>query len=256
MDSSILNRSIDLQAFAKEKAPEYQGALPYPHIVADDFFDAAFLDRIQRDFPCSNSIAWDNMRDRNQVKLATRNEQQIPLTIRNFIYQLNSSTFLWFLEQLSGIDNLISDPHLVGGGLHMIKSGGKLNIHADFNKHPKWNLDRRLNLLVYLNKSWKEEYGGHFELWDREMIACAKKVTPVFNRMVIFSTTDFSYHGHPRPLKSPPGTVRRSIALYYYSNGRPEDERTKAHSTIFRSLPSENKVKRFVKMFIPPIGYM
>jgi hypothetical protein len=255
MDLSIFSQSVDLQRLAAERSVEYQSGNPYPHIVIDDLFDIEFLDRIQDVFPSFGAIAWNKMRDHNQVKLATNDEQQIPLPIQQFIFQLNSSTFLRFLEVLSGIDGLISDPHLLGGGLHMIKRGGKLNVHADFNRHPSWHLDRRLNLLVYLNKGWKDEYGGHFELWDREMKTCRKKVAPQFNRMVIFSTTDTSYHGHPAPLECPSDTARRSIALYYYSNGRPHEEVSQAHSTIFKRRPGDSKVKHVVRMFVPPIGY-
>ena len=107
-------------------------------------------------------------------------------------------------------------------------------MHTDFNWHPKLRLDRRLNLLVYLNKDWKEEYGGHLELWDREMSHCEQKILPVFNRTVVFSTTDFSYHGHPTPLACPEGMSRKSVSFYYYTNGRPEEERSAPHDTIFR----------------------
>lgn len=86
---------------------------------------------------------------------------------------------------------------MIGGGLHELRNGGYLNVHADFNRHPKLKLDRRLNVLIYLNKDWISEYGGELQLWDKEMKNCEKKIIPIFNRMVIFSTTDFSYHGNP-----------------------------------------------------------
>lgn len=104
-----------------------------------------------------------------EVKLQSKSEQDMPLFTRYFLYCLNSGSFLKFLEQLTGIRNLIGDPQFEGGGLHQIVSGGKLAIHADFNKHSCFTLDRRLNMLIYLNKGWKEEYGGHFELWNRSM---------------------------------------------------------------------------------------
>ncbi|NEN95926.1 MAG: 2OG-Fe(II) oxygenase, partial [Moorea sp. SIO3I7] len=152
-------------------------------------------------------------------------------------------------------------PHFVGGGLHQIEKGGYLKIHADFNRHTKLRLDRRLNLLIYLNKDWQEDYGGHFEMWDTEMTQSQKKILPVFNRCVIFSTTDFSYHGHPEPLTCPEGRTRKSLALYYYSNGRPAEELSKSgdHSTLFKARPGEKlqlkkspvtKVKNFLKKLI------
>ena len=114
--------------------------------------------------------------------------------------------------------------------MHEIKKGGLLKIHSDFNKHPNLKLDRRLNVLIYLNKNWKEEYGGHLEFWDKEMKCCKTKILPIFNRMVIFSTTDFSNHGHPDPLNCPDLMSRKSIATYYYSDGRPPNEVDKMYS--------------------------
>ncbi|NJM87615.1 MAG: 2OG-Fe(II) oxygenase [Hydrococcus sp. RU_2_2] len=183
---------------------------------------------------------------------------------RLLLYQMNGATFVNFLEKLTGIEGIIPDPHLVGGGLHQIERGGYLKIHVDFNKHGKLNLDRRLNLLLYLNKNWQEEYGGNLELWDRDMIKCQKKILPIFNRCVIFSTTDFSYHGHPEPLTCPEGRTRKSLALYYYSNGRPPEEVSNGHSTVFRARPDEDltekissteKTKIILKKLLPPIVF-
>ena len=129
------------------------------------------------------------------------------------------------MQNLTSIEEkLISDSELHGGGLHEIKQGGILKIHTDFNKHPKNNLDRRVNLLLYLNKNWKDSYGGHLELWDQHMKKCINKIKPEFNTMVIFNTNDFSNHGHPDSLKCPSNFSRKSIATYYFSNGRPINE--------------------------------
>jgi Rps23 Pro-64 3,4-dihydroxylase Tpa1-like proline 4-hydroxylase len=160
---------------------------------------------------------------------------------------------------LTGIDGVIPDPYYVGGGLHQIKPGGNLEVHVDFNRHSKFKLDRRINLLIYLNKNWKEEYGGHFELWNRDMSAAEQKILPVFNRCAIFSTTEFSYHGHPTPLACPSDRTRKSMATYYYSNGRPEEEISSEHTTLFQSRPGQEAEKEHVSMkevlkaFTPPI---
>ena len=109
-------------------------------------------------------------------------------------------------------------------------------------------LDRRLNVLIYLNKNWKEDNGGQLELWDKNMIKCVKKVIPLFNRMVIFSTTSFSYHGNPNKVKCSINDSRKSLALYYYSNGRPSSEmELGGHSTIFRKRPGTNDLDKNVK---------
>jgi len=168
------------------------------------------------------------------------------------LHQLNSSTFLNFLESLTGIQGIIPDPHFNGGGLHQIERGGYLKIHVDFNRHKRLKLDRRLNLLLYLNRDWQEEYGGHLELWDRDMNRCHQRILPIFNRCVIFNTNDFSYHGHPDPITCPEGMTRKSLALYYYSNGRPADELQdsggkEAHSTIFRARTADEDISTEAK---------
>jgi len=57
-------------------------------------------------------------------------------------------------------------------------------------------------------------------------------------------------------LTSPKGRYRRSIALYYYTNGRPEEERSESHTTIFKMRPNEIRRRKFLDMlkpFLPPI---
>ncbi|HEV3383297.1 MAG TPA: 2OG-Fe(II) oxygenase [Gemmata sp.] len=140
------------------------------------------------------------------------------------------------------------DPHYEGGGLHQIEPGGFLKIHADFNYHTRLRLDRRINLIVYLNKDWQEDYNGHLELWDRNMTHCVHKILPAYNRCVVFSTTDWSYHGHPEKLTWPAGRTRKSLALYYYTNGRPEEEKSDAHGTLWQERPTGRFSKTFANV--------
>jgi hypothetical protein len=251
-----LQRMKDL---GSKLAGAYKEAEPYPHAVIDDFFEPWVLDAVLAEFPGADDIDWRRFDDYHEVKLASRAEAQLGLATRALVHRLNSSPFLEFLGALTGIEGLVPDPHLEGGGLHQIMPGGKLGVHADFNKSLRLNLDRRLNVLVYLNDDWKEEYGGHLELWDRAMKACVQRVLPIKNRMVVFSTTDFSYHGHPRPLACPPGRSRKSLALYYYSNGRPAEElKGGAHSTLFQLRPGEEQplsLRLIGEKFLPPIVF-
>lgn len=240
----------------------YSQAQPFPHIVIDDFLPESILENILNEFPKVSSIDWQKFDNSAEKKLASKVELQMGDATRLLLYQLNSSVFINFLEQLTGIDGIISDPHFEGGGLHQIERGGYLKMHVDFNRHSKLRLDRRLNLLIYLNKNWKEEYGGHLELWDKDMTRREKKILPIFNRCVIFNTTDYSYHGHPEPLTCPEGQTRKSLALYYYSSGRPAEELSNTHSTLFQSRPGEKliqenpsgtRVKTVLKKLFPPI---
>jgi Rps23 Pro-64 3,4-dihydroxylase Tpa1-like proline 4-hydroxylase len=237
MDSQFRFSSAPLSALAERLRSEYSKADPFPHIVVDDFLPDPVLDRILAEFPDPQHGLWERRATKNSLKLSCNDLDDLGPTTRLVLERLNSRTMLRFLEQLTGIDHLIPDALFEGGGLHQILPGGFLKIHADFNKHPEWNLDRRLNTILFLNRDWSEDFGGHFELWDKDMTACRKKVLPVFNRLVVFSTTDTSYHGHPDPLRCPAGRTRKSIATYYYSNGRSDANGAVPHSTIYKLRP-------------------
>ncbi len=251
-----------LKDLASKYRESYAQATPFPHITIDNFLQSDLLDKILEEFPKVHSIDWQKFDAAPEKKLASKDEMKMGDTTRLLLYQLNSSTFINFLENLTGIDGIIPDPHFEGGGLHQIERGGYLKMHVDFNRHSKLHLDRRLNILLYLNKNWSEEYGGHLELWDKDMTRCEKKILPIFNRCVIFNTTEFSYHGHPEPLTCPEGQTRKSLALYYYSNGRPDAETSNGHSTLFQARPGEQigqktpsdvALKAVLKKLLPPI---
>jgi len=250
-----------LESLAKEKAEQYKNARPFPHIYFDDFLPVEAAEAALREFPEPRQLKWQSFENQNEVKLAFDAVEKLPAGDRDVLYFLNSRPMLQFLETLTGIKGIVPDPYFAGGGLHQIKPGGKLGVHADFNHHDKLNLDRRINVLIYLNKDWKEEYGGHFELWNKEMTAAEQKILPLFNRCAIFSTTSTSFHGHPTPLSCPPDRTRKSLATYYYSNGRPEEEIGGFHSTLFQQRPGEadqpqlqqSSLKNLVRAVTPPI---
>ena len=266
----FLNENFkDLQATAQQFKDQYQNADPFPSIYFENFFNPDVLDAILEEFP--NLESKDDIRYQtpNEIKLASRGERRFGPVAKAFAHFLNSEPFLLFLQELTGIEETLTpDPYFEGGGFHQTKPGGFLKIHADFNKHRQTGLDRRLNVLVYLNKDWEEEYGGHFELWDRDMTKCVKKILPAFNTMAMFTTSDFSYHGLPNPLTCPPDRSRKSLALYYYTNGRPAHEINSGledHTTLFKARKGDEidaemqkfntlqSTKEVVKDLIPPI---
>lgn len=267
--SFIQNRPLTIEAFlplfrmaeiAESARASYASANPFPHVVFDDFLDPDLLDEVLSEFPKPGEIRWQRFDNEKEIKLASAAESSFGPTTRLLLYHLNSITFLEFLGRVTGIANLIPDPRFDGGGLHQILRGGKLAVHADFNKHPSYGLDRRLNALLYLNKEWREEYGGHLELWNRDMTRCESKVLPVFNRFMVFGTTDFTYHGHPEPLQCPAEMTRKSLALYYFSNGRPADEVSGEHSTLFQARTTDEfkptfkqRLRRVARDILPPI---
>ncbi len=238
---SILSENFqNLKEIARKEKDKYLKNKPFPNIVLNNFFKDNFLNTILEEFPDLSKLnESQNYNAQNEIKLSNKNYNQFPQNIKSFFDFLNADIFLDFLQDITSIkEKLVSDPHLEGGGLHEIKSGGVLKIHTDFNRHPFLNLDRRINVLIYLNKNWKDNYGGHLELWDQYMTKCEKKILPSFNTMVIFSTTDFSNHGHPEPLNCPKDISRKSLALYYFSSGRPKSEVLNIHkknTTLFKS---------------------
>lgn len=248
-----------LKGLAADKSRDYQSNQPFPNIYFDDFLPSSATQAVLRDFPEPRQLAWNEFADKDQAKLAFDMVEKLPGSIREVLFFLNSKPMVEFLETLTGITGIIPDPHYVGGGLHQIKRGGYLEVHADFNRHSKLKLDRRLNVLLYLNQDWREEYGGHFELWNADMSSPVRKVLPLFNRCAIFSTTSTSYHGHPTPLACPPGRTRKSIATYYYSNGRPEEEVRDGHSTLFQVRQDAGNAfrigsfKKAIRAITPPL---
>ncbi|NSL87610.1 2OG-Fe(II) oxygenase [Chitinophaga sp. Mgbs1] len=225
---------------------EYQGASPYPHIVLENFLDPQVLDACVQEFDKLNEEdGWINYVHYNENKAGLNKLDLLPPSIRRTINELNSPEFLEFLSTLTGIKGLMKDDLLEGGGIHQSKRGGYLNIHADFTVHPHHrHWQRRVNVLVYLNKDWEEEWGGKLELWDKQMQACERKVLPVFNRCVIFNTDADSYHGHPEPTACPEDRHRRSIALYYYT----EEAQPFRRATHYVTRPGEERKKLMVKL--------
>ncbi|MCB2097751.1 MAG: 2OG-Fe(II) oxygenase [Parvularculaceae bacterium] len=241
-----------------ELQERYRSAEPFPHIAIDDFISPSILDLCLDQFP-SERDPDSRTFDRNQERYKTSyNPDYLSPDVRAFFYSLNSRPFIQFLENLSGIKGLIPDPYYLGGGFHETRTGGHLDVHTDFNLHRPMNLERRLNILIYLNKDWRLEYGGGLELWDEKMASCVQAVSPEFGRCVVFSTNDTSFHGHPRPVNHPLNAPRRSIALYYYTATWNDASRPK--TTQFKARPGTKdvadwKVRRneLINEFLPPV---
>ncbi len=252
--------------FGEELAGTYCFAEPYPYIVIDNFLPEKLIEDILKSFPhqkLSDDVFFEN-------DYAGLHKRQIfpdscDAYCRNFFSFFNSAPVLQFLEGLTTIKGLIGDPYFVGGGFHEISRGGKLGIHADFRINEQLHLNRRINMLIYLNKEWNDAYGGYFEIWDKNMTSKIDAIAPVFNRCVIFNTDADSYHGHPDPLNSPAEITRKSIALYYYTASKKVYEDTPSHSTMYVARPTDDKNIKFqafnlrtdnyLKDWLPPIAF-
>jgi Rps23 Pro-64 3,4-dihydroxylase Tpa1-like proline 4-hydroxylase len=224
-----------LQKRSDEIKRDFSSKKPFRYTMFEGFFDAKAAESIYSSYPQIKDGKWDGTTYVDQKNKFQKTTFETDSVFHKVFSELNSQEFLNWLEKITGIDDLLGDAELFGGGLHQSIAGAFLNVHVDYNIHPKTKFHRRLNVLVYMNKDWKEEYEGQLELWDfsnNKKILLAK-YAPLFNRCVIFETNEISYHGHPKPLKTPAGINRKSIATYYYSETRPANEITGEHNTIY-----------------------
>ena len=241
----------DQKAFdiGSELMDEYAFAEPYPHITLDNFLPAEMAENLLAHFPKERK-SHDKVYQKGYGGLHKR--QIFPYDcdayIRGAFSFFNSAPMLKFLEGVTNIQGLLPDPYFIGGGLHETSTGGLLGIHADFRVNESLQLIRRVNLLIYLNKDWKDEYASKLELWDQKMAEKIKEVAPLFNRCVIFNTDEESFHGHPEPLAAPEGMTRKSIALYYYTATPIKNDSGESRHTLYVARPDESsQVKADVK---------
>ena len=219
-----------------ELKENYRNAVPYSHIMLEDFMDPAAAQKTHDAFPSVKDDGWTHYVHFNEKKHGLNKLALLPEFTQEVIQTFNSERFLDWLEELTGIKGLQKDDMLEGGGLHQSLNGGFLNIHADFTSHPhKRHWRRRVNLLIYLNPNWKESYGGFLELWSRDMKTRVQNIMPAFNRAVIFNTDKDSYHGLPDPINCPEDETRKSIALYYFT----EEEKFNKQSTDYQARPGD-----------------
>jgi len=247
-----------IPALGTQFRDRYNSATPFPHIVLPDFLDENILDLCLREFPSVPKSSTGYKRSQENLKFEFRPETLSP-PLRSLFYSFNSLPFVGFIENLTGIKGLIPDPYFAGAGLHQVSSGGHLDIHTDFNFHAAMGLERRINVLIYLNKDWREEYGGCFEIWDQKMSRCCRRVVPAFNTCVVFNTSSISFHGNPDRVNHPDGSPRRAIALYYYTATWDNTRRT--HTTQFKVRPNSSdefdlrvRFNEVVQEVMPPLA--
>lgn len=236
LDSRVLRDADSLRA-------QFDGAQPFRHVVIEDFFAPDYAKRLLAEFPAferGNRMGDDG---REGGKSTVERIKALGPAHRALDTCIQSPEFLQLVARITGIDGLIYDPFYLGGGTHENRQDQFLQAHIDFNYHPSERWHRRLNLIVYLNPEWEENWGGNLELYrdpyqDKQPL---RRIAPRMNRCVIFETTEHSWHGFDR-IALPAdraGISRRSIALYFYSKDRPREETAGKHTTHYvnRQLP-------------------
>lgn len=223
-------------------------AKPFPHVVIDGFLDSSFARAIANEFPPADDSRFFCYHNPIEKKYATKTFDGLPESTKLF-EMFQSDEFVTLLKKITGIENLEIDPHLHGAGLAFHKRGGKLDMHLDYSIHPITKKERRVNLILYLNKEWNEEWGGALQLWDNLFTKCEKKVECVFNRAALFQTSEMSYHGLPEPLTCPENERRLSAGIYYVSEPRPNAvHRYKAQFFPLPTQPVNDRLKKLYEI--------
>ncbi len=266
MSDGLSMDSKEAKALGQMLHEDYKKAEPFEHIVVDGFLPDELITRVRGDFPAEklrSDIVFD-------IGYAGHHKRQIlPLdcnaSAREFFAFMNSAPMLQFLEGLTGIDALLPDPYFIGGGFHETSRGGKLGVHADFRINDQLHVQRRINLLIYLNEDWNDEWRGQLELWDKAMVECRVRVSPVWNRCVVFSTDANTWHGHPDELMTPDDVKRHSVALYYYTASKSLYGEVPSLGTMYQARPSDDAatkaaarslvVDEYLRDYLPAAAY-
>jgi Rps23 Pro-64 3,4-dihydroxylase Tpa1-like proline 4-hydroxylase len=236
IDGNVLSRTDELRR-------DYSATKPFKYVVIDDFLDKDFADELLREFPkfdAGNSVGDDG---KPGLKATFEHVSKLGKAYQRLDGAIQQREFLTIIEKITGIQDLLYDPFYLGGGTHENRSGQSLQAHVDFNYHPSEGWHRRLNLIVYLNREWEPAWGGNLELFRDPYVDTQPehRITPKFNRCVIFETTEKSWHGFDEiRLPQEFSTLsRKSVALYFYSKERPTEEIAGRHTTHYvnRQLP-------------------
>ncbi len=225
----------------QELASDFQNGNPYKHIVMDNFLKEDIATILYEKFPSKEMLS-RHYNGLNENKSEGSNFFAFHPVFGQVRKDLMSPEFAKWVEGVTGIKIVFFTYDNLGTGLHQGGDGSFLDIHVDFSIHHIKNVYRRLNLLIYLNKNWKPEYGGSMEMWNADMSKIVKAVSPDFNRALIFETNDISYHGYSK-ITLPPGVSRKSFYTYFYTN-EPANEKVKYHDTVFKPKPEDSALKK------------
>ncbi len=220
---------------------QFNNAIPYRNLVIDNFLKEDVAQSLVKNFPSSEQMRrhYKGLNEQKSEGSNFENYHEIFTQVKNY---LQGEAFLSAFSEITGITDIICPDDHRGAGVHQGFDGSFLDVHVDYSVHPILNIHRRLNLLVFLNPDWEEQYGGKLELWDAEVRTCHHKIVPTFNRAVIFETSKYSYHGYDT-INVPEGVTRKSMYFYFFT---PINDKSKVeyHDTIFKGRPSESAAKR------------
>jgi Rps23 Pro-64 3,4-dihydroxylase Tpa1-like proline 4-hydroxylase len=199
----------------------YRAASPWPHVVLEDLFPRELISLAEKQ-ELSRAPRLEVHHSR-RVKKAESPRVAAGSAAAELFCLMEGPSFVEFLTGLTGIDGLEPDPSHLLSGLHANGRGSFQAVHTDFPRQRVTGKWHRVNALLYLNSSWREEYGGALELWPRTMSEVGTEISPTAGRLIVFETNSQTVHGIPDPLTCPSGVFRLSLASYYYT-GQPSSD--------------------------------
>ena len=215
MDIPCINKIYTQDSAIDALHRQFSTALPCRHIVLDDFLEQNIADQLYENFPSIESL---NVRRKslNEDKAEDYHFERWHPSFGEVRKSVNSEAFYQWIRKVTGVEGLVTTQDSLGSGVHQGANGSYVDVHIDVNLNPEAGLWRRVNLLIYLNKKWKDEYGGHLEIWDKEMKVMHQRIAPNHNRAVIFYTDENSPHGYSK-INVPEGETRKSFYTYFYT---------------------------------------
>ncbi len=238
----LINPIYTDPAKVAELAAEFQTSLPYKHLILDNFLKPEVADTLYTQFPSVEKLTkhWKGM---NENKSEGSNFSDFDPVFAQVRAEIMSPEFAKWMATVTGIEGVFVTDDSLGTGLHQGGDGSFLDVHVDFNIHNTKDVYRRLNMLIYLNKNWKDEYGGGMEMWNADMTKMEKMVMPLLNRCLIFETSEISYHGYSK-ITLPPGETRKSFYTYFYTPITNREILSQYHDTIFKPKPGDSTLKK------------
>lgn len=219
----------------------FSTALPFEHIVIDNFLDTNYAKTLLEKFPIVDKKSWHEYMNPIEIKYAFDNISELDPEVRNYFYLLSHHKVVKMIEKLTQFEDLKVDEYLHGAGLHAHPRDGKLNVHLDYEIHPFTGMERKLNIILFLSDNWDPSWNGANELWDKNHTKCITRTHIKFNRAIIFKTTDDSWHGLPTPIQCPESIFRKSIAYYYVSDKHSKIEK-KTHRLKAEYIVTDNDI--------------
>ncbi|SCK57265.1 Proline 4-hydroxylase (includes Rps23 Pro-64 3,4-dihydroxylase Tpa1), contains SM-20 domain [Variovorax sp. HW608] len=250
--SELVDRSFFAPEQRERLRQQLELAQPFPHLVLDGLFHPALLELVAEEFDTQPASSWAEVKSPYECTRRLLPGESLQTASQLYFDIVSSGWFTAWLTSITGVPYLLSDPKLWGGGLHESRSGGAFSIHRDFYRHRDIGLRNAMVFITYLNKGWQPEWGSALELWDKKADRCAKSIQPEFGRTMILPHGPVSYHGHTKPLKTPDGRPRRSVAAYFYTSPFAGKRHGDESASTFLHPARIDQAKTIARMIVPP----